>query len=126
MGKEFNSQPVFEVIGEPAVVINGMPNATRGFTPTILDTMDNPVPGNDPCFGKLLVGRKVQKFFGDRYYSEKVEKYDKGTNWYRVVYEDGDFEDLEWCQLEDVLVPLDISIPLMTLAMRMCKSENCL
>ena len=122
--QEFNSQPVFEVIGESAIVINDVPDVTPGCTPTILDAMDNPVPGDGPCFGKLLEGRKVQKLFGDRYYSGKVEKYDKETNWYRVVYEDGDFEDLEWRELEDVLVPLEISIPLTTLASRMCKSEN--
>ena len=32
--------------------------------------------------------------------------------WYRWVYEDVDFEDLEWNELEEVLRPLDIIVPL--------------
>lgn len=116
--------PVFEVIGEPAIVIKGVPAANPCCTPTILSTMDAPEPGDGVCFHEWLEGRKVKKLFGDQYYLGKVEKFDKETNWYRVVYEDGDFEDLEWHELADVIVPLDISVPITTLAAHVCKSEG--
>ncbi len=30
---------------------------------------------------------------------------------YQVVYEDGDEEELEWKELEPILMPADVSIP---------------
>lgn len=122
--QESDSTPVSEVIGEPAVLINGLPGTTPGYTTTIQDTVENPEPETGPCCGELFEGRNIRKLFGDRYYLGKVEKYDKETKWYRVVYEDGDFEDLDWHELEEVLLPLDISIPLPTIASHGRKSEK--
>lgn len=116
---------ISEVIGEPAIVINGIPDVPT-VTPAAvhLDATTDAGSNDDPCFGEWLEGRKVLKIFGDRYYSGEVVKYDSETNWYRVVYEDGDFEDLEWHELEDVLLPLDISIPLKALALQRYKCEK--
>ncbi|KAG1337957.1 putative dirigent protein 17-like [Cocos nucifera] len=122
---EPNSAAISEVIGEPAIVINGIPPVPLVATTSIhLDTTNDAGSNDDPYFGEWLEGRKVLKLFGDRYYSGEVEKYDSEANWYRVTYEDGDFEDLEWHELEDVLVPLDISIPLKALALRRCKCDK--
>ncbi|XP_029120649.2 uncharacterized protein [Elaeis guineensis] len=122
---EPNSAVISEVIGEPAIVINGIPPVSLvATTSTHLDTTNDARSNDDPYFGEWLEGRKVLKLFGDRYYSGEVEKYDSEANWYRVTYEDGDFEDLEWHELEDVLLPLDISIPLKALALRRCKCDK--
>lgn len=50
------------------------------------------------------------------YYYGKVIEFDGQVGWFKVKYEDGDFEDLEWHELEQVLRPLDITIPLKTIA----------
>ena len=42
-----------------------------------------------------------------RYYSGTVMEFDKQSGWYRVLYEDGDSEDLDWQELEEVLLPLN-------------------
>ncbi|KAJ8533962.1 hypothetical protein K7X08_007286 [Anisodus acutangulus] len=42
----------------------------------------------------------------------------------KVKYEDGDVEDLEWHELEQVLRPLDITIPLKTLATKIIKRKQ--
>ncbi|XP_026658692.1 uncharacterized protein LOC103702835 isoform X2 [Phoenix dactylifera] len=122
---EPNPASISEVIGEPAIIINGVPAVPPVATTSIpLDTTNDAGSNDDPYFGEWLEGRKVLKLFGDHYYSGEVEKYDSETNWYRVTYEDGDFEDLEWHELEDVLLPLDISIPLKALALRRCRYEK--
>lgn len=124
-GQESESTNVFEVIGEPAIIINGVPNLTLGCMALIhVDVISDAEADSDPGFGEWLEGRKIEKMFGDHLYSGKVVKYDSETKWYRVVYEDGDSEDLEWHELEEVLLPLDISIPLITLASQRCKSER--
>ncbi|ONK77005.1 uncharacterized protein A4U43_C02F2130 [Asparagus officinalis] len=115
-GPELDIPAVYEVIGEPAIVINGVPDVTPGSTACIMDTTTALESDDDPCFGDWLEGRKVQKVFGDQYYFGKVERYDSDMKWYRVVYEDGDFEDLEWHELEELLLPLDISVPITTFA----------
>ncbi|KAJ6831144.1 uncharacterized protein M6B38_350530 [Iris pallida] len=124
-GQESESQLVFEVPGEPAVVINGVPGVTSaGVTCNHLDITYNPAPTDDPALGEWLEGRNVRKLFGGQYYSGQVVKYDCRTKWYRVVYEDGDSEDLEWHELEELLLPLDISVPLLALALGKCRSEK--
>ncbi|KAL5743089.1 hypothetical protein ACOSP7_029821 [Xanthoceras sorbifolium] len=116
---------VFEIPGEPAVVINGLPdmypsdNAIVPFC-TVTDAQS---PG-DAGFGEWLEGREVRKLFGNQYYSGTVTQFDKESGWYRVVYEDGDFEDLDWHELEEVLQPLDITVPLKTLAMKIVKKNQ--
>ncbi|KAI3915843.1 hypothetical protein MKX01_013299 [Papaver californicum] len=167
---------VYEIPGEPAIVINGMPNlndlvlelevsssssmsddeisagesvdekkpnvVTGGSSTESVDgKKPNMVKGDSSTaaidiksdvketkrnagFGEWLEGREVRKLFGDEFYSGKVKQYDKEAGWYRVVYEDGDSEDLEWNELEEILLPLDIAIPLKSLAMKISKKSE--
>ncbi|CAL9074907.1 unnamed protein product [Musa textilis] len=124
LGQELEPPVVFEVIGEPAIVIDGVPPMLPGSSVPVHKDITGVGSINDPCFGEWLEGRKVRKLFGDQYYSGTVVKFDTEVNWYRVIYEDGDSEDLEWHELEEVLLPLDISIPLTTLALQMCKLKQ--
>ena len=48
-------------------------------------------------------------------------EFDKQSGWYRVLYEDGDSEDLDWQELEEVLLPLDVTVPLKALAQRIVR-----
>ncbi|XP_020528981.1 uncharacterized protein LOC18443927 isoform X2 [Amborella trichopoda] len=52
--------------------------------------------------GDLLVGRKVSKKFGGATFMGKVLSFDSIYDWYK--YEDGDEEDLEWSELEPIMV----------------------
>ncbi|XP_062117087.1 dirigent protein 17-like isoform X2 [Humulus lupulus] len=115
-----SSTVVFEIPGEPAVIINGMPDVCPtsdnfGSCTAIAVAESN---GGHKGFGEWLEGREVQKLFGEHYYTGVVTEYDTEAGWYRVVYEDGDFEDLDWNELEEVLKPLDIMVPLKTLALK--------
>ncbi|XP_043702534.1 dirigent protein 17-like [Telopea speciosissima] len=117
-----SSAGVFEVSGEPAVVINGVPNVGCSDNAFLqLDTASNVESKQNTGFGEWLEGREVRKMFGEIFYSGTVTNFDRETGWYRVVYEDGDFEDLEWHELEEVLLPLEITVPLKTLALKILK-----
>lgn len=129
---------VTKITGEPAILVIGVPISSYSGNDVDQISKENlklrpklesasesesesesaSEPEFDPCFGEWLMGRKVRKLFGDAYYSGKVVRYDAEANWYRVEYEDGDMEDLYWHELEKVLVPLDISIPLKDLALQ--------
>ncbi|CAL4946693.1 unnamed protein product [Urochloa decumbens] len=115
-GKESEAASVIKVAREPAIIINGVPDLspdhTAGSQPEVKNDAESQV---DPRFGEWLEGRKVRKLFGDTYYIGKVAKYDSESNWYNIIYDDGDYEDLEWSELEDILLPLDITVPLRTL-----------
>ncbi|TVU36729.1 hypothetical protein EJB05_18674 [Eragrostis curvula] len=115
---EPETESVIKVAREPAIIINGVPglppDCTSDSQPEVKSNAESQV---DPRFGEWLEGRKVRKLFGDTYYVGKVIKYDSESNWYSILYDDGDQEDLEWCELEEVLLPLDITIPLKTLVM---------
>ncbi|KAI3965043.1 hypothetical protein MKX01_013974 [Papaver californicum] len=153
---------VYKIPGEPAIVINGMPNLNDLVLELGVSTVDEKKPnvltggcstesvdGKKPNmvkgdsstaaidiesdveeskrnagFGEWLEGREVRKLFDDEFYSGKVKKYDKEASWYRVVYEDGDSEDLEWNELTEILLPLDIAIPLKSLAMKISKKSE--
>ncbi|XP_010253420.1 PREDICTED: dirigent protein 17-like [Nelumbo nucifera] len=116
------SASIYEIPGEPAVVINGVPNVTQSENDVLnFDSLHNAEPKRDIGLGEWLEGREVRKLFGEQFYSGLVTKFDKETGWYRVVYEDGDFEDLEWHELEEVIQPLDITVPLKTLTLRISK-----
>ncbi|KAL3534348.1 hypothetical protein ACH5RR_002809 [Cinchona calisaya] len=117
---------IFQIPGEPAIVINGLP--PRG------DPRDSALPAceiasdaklhDNTGFGEWLVGREVQKLFGGQYYAGKVTEFDEEMGWYRVVYQDGDSEDLEWRELEEVLCPLDITIPLKSIAEKIIRRQQ--
>ncbi|KAI3474040.1 hypothetical protein Pfo_028828 [Paulownia fortunei] len=121
---ESSSTEVFEIPGEPAIVINGLPPLLSRDTNLIPCAISDLQPQRLAGFGEWLEGREVQKLFGEHFFNGKVMQFDKEMGWYRVVYEDGDFEDLEWHELMEVLVPLDVNIPLKTLAMKIIKKRQ--
>lgn len=90
---------IFRLPGEPAIVINGLPAAPSACKVS----SDTKAHEKATGFGEWLVGREVVKSFGGQFYTGKVAEFDEEVGWYRVVYEDGDSEDLEWCELEEVL-----------------------
>ncbi|CAO2182424.1 unnamed protein product [Urochloa humidicola] len=124
-GKEAEAASVIKVAREPAIIINGVPDLppdrTAGAQPEVKNDTESQV---DPRFGEWLEGRKVRKLFGDTYYVGKVAKYDSESNWYNIIYDDGDQEDLEWSELETVLLPLDITVPLRTLVIDKFKVQG--
>ncbi|KAI4978932.1 hypothetical protein ZWY2020_015685 [Hordeum vulgare] len=123
--QEPDTAPVVQVPREPAIVINGVPNFPPDFASgSQLAVREAPRSRVDHFFGEWLVERKVRKWFGDKYYAGTVVWYDSGNNWYTVVYEDGDQEDLEWHELEEILLPLDTTIPLNTLVMDKFQHQN--
>lgn len=128
---ELESLPtgVFELPGEPAIVINGVPDvspsdATPVLSSTCVITSQNADVFRDSSFGEWLEGREVRKLFGESYFSGTVSLFDKETGWYRVVYEDGDSEELDWKELQEVLLPLDITVPLKSLAQKIIKKSQ--
>ncbi|KAL0347246.1 UNVERIFIED_CONTAM: Dirigent protein 17 [Sesamum calycinum] len=121
---ESSSAEVFEIPGEPAIVINGLPPLISRDADTLPCAVTDSQPQKLAVFGEWLEGREVRKLFGDRFFSGEVTQFDKEMGWYRVVYEDGDSEDLEWHELMEVLVPLDVNIPLKTLAIKIIKKRQ--
>ncbi|KAI3809402.1 hypothetical protein L1987_25374 [Smallanthus sonchifolius] len=117
---------IFEIPGEPALVINGVPPVcTGGNDNLVLCKVEGEVGSKiNESMGAWFEGREVQKLFGGLLFNGKVTEFDKETGWYRVVYEDGDFEDLEWHELQEVLMPLDVTIPLKTLASKVIKKRQ--
>lgn len=127
--KEHDSEPsfsnVYKLPGEPAIVINGLPDIVACDTALPLcDSLNNEKLLGSTGFGEWLEGRVVNKMFGDRYYYGVIIEFDKDTGWYRVEYEDGDFEDLDWHGLEQVLLPMDITVPLKALALKTLKRNR--
>ncbi|KAJ8766386.1 hypothetical protein K2173_022445 [Erythroxylum novogranatense] len=74
-------------------------------------------------YGEWFEGRRVRKLFGFENYLGNVTQFDKESGWFRVVYEDGDFEDLDWRELQEVFLPLDITVPLKSLAQKIIKKD---
>lgn len=109
---------IFEIPGEPAVVINGVPDEPQT---DCMIAKDEPISSVTVGSGEWLEGRQVRKFFYGQYYSGTVTKFDKESGWYRVAYEDGDSEDLDWAELEEVLLPLDVTAPLRSVALWIIK-----
>ncbi|KAF8050537.1 hypothetical protein N665_1945s0008 [Sinapis alba] len=114
---------IYEIPGEPAVVINGVPNEPQT---ECMITKDEPKPSSTTTVGcgEWLEGRQVRKFFLGQYYSGTVTKFDKGTGWYMVEYEDGDSEELDWSELEEVLLPMDVTIPLRSISLWVIKNRQ--
>lgn len=128
-GKEQESESslteVFKLSGEPAIVINGVPDVFPSDSiPVLCNTASDAEINRNTGFGEWLEGRMVQKLFGEQYYSGTVAEFDKENKWYRVVYEDGDFEDLDWNELEEVLLPLDITVALKSLALKTIRKSK--
>lgn len=117
---------VYELPGESAILINGVPEIVPGGS-TVVPSRDASsvveTHGN-LGLGEWFVGRDVQKLFVGRNYSGKVIDYAKESGWYKVRYEDGDLEDLDWHELKEVLRPLDVTISLKTLAQRVIRNSK--
>ncbi|KAH7865900.1 hypothetical protein Vadar_012889 [Vaccinium darrowii] len=97
---------VFELLGEPAIVIKGIPPLPPNNNALVpCDIIGDANSNRTTGFGEWLKGREVRKLFGEQFYTGKVTKFDKEAGWYKVVYDDGDFEDLEWHELQEVLLP---------------------
>ncbi|MCO5599162.1 hypothetical protein L7F22_053262 [Adiantum nelumboides] len=52
---------------------------------------------------QAIMGRKVMKKFGSKNYKGEVLDYDSENHWFKVVYEDGDQEDLELVEVKEIL-----------------------
>ncbi|XP_015087554.1 dirigent protein 17-like [Solanum pennellii] len=117
---------VFEIPGEPAVAINGLPPISPNVDDTFLPcpVVTDTESYKNVVFGQLFEGRQVHKLSGDNYYNGKVIRFDEETGWFRVKYEDGNNEDLEWHELEEVLQPLDINIPLEKVIKKFMKKKH--
>lgn len=122
---------IYEIPGEPAVLINGLPpiSTTADMPTTDGNAFSYPIVNEtglvkNQGLGELLVGREVQKLFGKQLYNGIVSEFDPQYGWYRVVYEDGDTEDLEWDELIKVLQPLDIEAPLKTISMKVLRKKH--
>lgn len=50
------------------------------------------------------IGTKISKVFDEGEFEGTVKSFNANTGWYRVVYEDGDKEDLDRGQLEALMV----------------------
>ncbi|XP_004493922.1 dirigent protein 17 isoform X2 [Cicer arietinum] len=115
---------VYELPGEPAVVINGVPEIVPGCSAVPSGNASSIVGTHGNLgLGEWFVGRDVLKLFKGNYFSGKVTDYEKESGWYRVLYEDGDSEDLDWQELKEVLRPLDVTISLKTLAQRVIRKN---
>ncbi|KAE8661067.1 Dirigent protein 17 [Hibiscus syriacus] len=126
--KEGEPEPVvYEIRGESAVVINGVPKIDPNCSTLVPSNSIKEDDGSrkEKGYGEWLEGWEVRKLFGGKYYHGRVIQFDKETGWYRVEYEDGDSEDLDWVELEEVLFPVDIGVPLKTVALKVLdKNQN--
>ncbi|CAK8543771.1 unnamed protein product [Lathyrus sativus] len=116
---------VYAVPGEPAVVINGVPEivGASSIVPSC-DALSVFEKDGNMGLGDWFIGRDIQKLFMGSYYSGKVTEYDKETGWYRVKYEDGDTEDLDWLELKEVLRPMDVTVSLKTLVNKVIRNRK--
>ncbi|KAL3642531.1 hypothetical protein CASFOL_013346 [Castilleja foliolosa] len=121
---DLSSSGIFKIPNEPAIVLNELPPLSSPDPNLVPSATSDVLPKKFAGFGEWLEGREVRKLFEDQYFNGKVTQFDEDMCWYRVVYEDGDFEDLEWHELMDVLVPLDVNIPLKTLAANIVKKRQ--
>ncbi|EPS74114.1 hypothetical protein M569_00648, partial [Genlisea aurea] len=110
---------VHEIPGEAAIVINGLPPASNSSSLVPCAAVNS--SQHLPCFGKWLVGRQVEKQQVLCGGGGMINKYDKETGWYEVQYDDGDFQHLQLHQVLEILSPLDVHIPLRTLAHKIIK-----
>lgn len=127
LGELQSSSDVYEIPGEPAIVIDGLPSLDGcGNSNPPISTGAEAETTAHPVFAEWMIGRAVEKLFRKQIYTGTVTTYDKSAGWFRVVYVDGDFEDLTWHELQEILVPLDITISLKTLASkRLKKNQTC-
>ncbi|GMY14652.1 dirigent protein 17 [Fagus crenata] len=70
---ESSSTGIFKLSGEPAIVINGIPNVSASdSTPVLNNTVNDAEINRNTGFGDWSEGRGVQKLFGKQYFSGMV------------------------------------------------------
>ncbi|KAH0752117.1 hypothetical protein KY285_005265 [Solanum tuberosum] len=116
--EEFLVPGVFDIPGEPAVVINGLPPVSSSvdtFSPlaTVTDAAEESL---DSVIGPWFEGREVRKLFGNKYYYGEITEFDGEVGRFKVKYENGNVEELEWNELDQVFQPLNLNIPLATIS----------
>ena len=62
-----------------------------------------------PLNPEILIGMKVAKLFGDVEYRGVIDGYKKGRRWWRISYDDGDREELNYRELVKLAQPPDFS-----------------
>lgn len=129
--QELNSSAakVYELPGETAIVINGVPEIPGdcdggGGASPLLKASSSVETNLNSSLGEWFVGREIRKLFIGKNYLGKVTEYDKESGRYTVLYEDGDEKDLDWKELEEVLLPLDVKISLKTLTQRFIRKSK--
>ncbi|GAQ91245.1 hypothetical protein KFL_007510020 [Klebsormidium nitens] len=61
--------------------------------------------------GQEVVGKPVRKKFGNKFFSGTVENYDPAEKWYKVTYEDGDTEEVDWAELSKLVANAEAKSP---------------
>ncbi|KAI4331730.1 hypothetical protein MLD38_029885 [Melastoma candidum] len=114
---------IIKIPREPAVVMNEIPTSgTYPYpSPSLPESMKEWEAPRFGQFGEWMEGREVRKVYQGRYQEGMVGKYEPKTGWYRVVYREGQWEDVEWEELEGIVNPIDVSVSLRSLASRVAR-----
>ncbi|KAK4724461.1 hypothetical protein R3W88_027240 [Solanum pinnatisectum] len=117
---------VFEILGELTVVINGLPPISLGVDtfsplPTVIDAAEESL---DTVIGPWFEGREVRKLFGNKYYYGEITEFDGEVGRFKVKYENGNSEELEWNELDQVHQPLNLNIPLTTISTKSIRRKH--
>ncbi|KAH0722758.1 hypothetical protein KY290_005406 [Solanum tuberosum] len=111
---------VFEIPGELDVVINWLPPISSSVDtfsplPTVTDAAEESL---DTVIGPWFEGSEVRKLFGNKYYYGEITEFDGEVGRFKVKYENGNVEELEWNELDQVLQLLNLNISLATISTR--------
>ena len=81
-------------------------------SPPVQDEADSTThKKSKPRIGKELIGAKVKKQFNYRFYTGTVTEFDEEHKWYKVMYEDGDKEEMNLKEIRKHLTELPPSSP---------------
>ncbi|XP_024395365.1 uncharacterized protein [Physcomitrium patens] len=97
-------EPTIVVQQTTATTVNIVHDGKYGNGNTAPEHKEDDMPVMVHGEGEALVGRSVVKKFRRTKYSGKVTAYDPECKWYKVSYEDGDEEELEYKELAQLLV----------------------
>ncbi|KAH0722751.1 hypothetical protein KY290_005399 [Solanum tuberosum] len=117
---------VFEIPGKPVVAINGLPPVSSSVDtfsplPTVTDAAEESL---NTVIGPWFEGREVRKLFGNQYYYREITEFDGKVGRFKVKYENGNVEELEWNELDQVLHPLNLNIPLATISIEYIRRKQ--
>ena len=81
-------------------------------SPPVQDEADSTThKKSKPRIGKELIGAKVKKQFNYRFYTGTVTEFDEEHKWYKVMYDDGDKEEMNLKEIRKHLTELPPSSP---------------